>query len=585
MKKDIRYFFLLGLPALLLSSCYSFEEEPLNLNTEERVLNPADSTDNSAVKRLFYACYLNLPSSYSYIDASTDDGMTSTRGVLDYYRNGLLSPASLPDNPFSSCYTGIRYVNVFLSKVDIFPPSAQVPASYIKQMKAESRLLRAFYYFELLKRWGGVPLIGDKVFGVGDNLNIPRSSIQEVADYIEQEISPDVETSCYADLHAAQSVANDQDPANQSNMIGHVNQGVALALLSRLSLYLASPLYNESSDIQKWAKSASWSKRLIDLGVYKLRTPPAGQFAMTASNFPNPEMIMVNEVASPSASLEIANSPTGFTYQTSTGLVSTKGTYSPSQNLADAFLTLEGKSIFVNYDPEQGIDPASGYDPQKPYNSRDPRLARTLFVNDSRWLGQTVEIFEGGKNRGATKGVTYTRTGYYLKKFCGEANETASSLSDSYYHHSQLFRYGEILLNYAEAVNESDPGNDAEITKGLILLRQRAGIRAGDDGRYGLPTAYDQTLMRRIIQNERRIELAFEEHRMWDIRRWKIAEDVMNKPVRGVVIAKNDDGTFTYNYVDVSASSFRTPRDYWYPIPRAEMLGNSAMEQNPDWGY
>jgi len=596
MKKNKYLLFscLFCLQAMFFISCDTFESEPLDVNSEDKVLNPGDSTDNSSVKQLFYACYINLPSLHnrmdqkSYLDCATDDGLpTITTSTVDYFRNNYVSAGNLPDGgAWTNSYQGIRRVNLFLSKVDIFPPSSQVPAYYIKQMKAEARLLRAFYYFEMLKRWGGVPMLGDRVLTADDDLNIPRATIQEVAGYIVNEISPDVAGSCYNDLHPAQSVADDKDPDNQGNMIGHVNQGVALGFLSRLSLYLASDLYNENHSIDKWQTAASWAKRLIDLNVYALyeNPKPAFQFAMNASDFPNKEMIMLNLSANSTTNIEQNNSPTGFSYTAGSGLVNSSGYTSPSQNLVDAFLTIDGKSIYKNYDPEQGYDSEAGYDEQAPYVNRDPRLNRFIFLNGSRWLSKTVETFEGGANRGALQGVSYTRTGYYLKKFLGDNEGT--TVYTSYFHHYQIIRYAEILLNYAEAVNESDPTNDTEIVSGLIALRKRAGINAGDDGRYGLPApgTYSQDLMRSIIRNERRVELCFEEHRFWDIRRWKIAEKVMNQPVKGVRIAKNDDGTFTYSYENAANSSF-LPRLYWYPIPRGEMYGNKALEQNPGWSY
>lgn len=588
------YILLFSFPILSLVSCDSFESYPFDWNSEDKVLNPGDSTDNSAIKQLFYACYLNLPSlhnriSSSYLDAATDDALpTGTNTTLDYYRNNLISASTLPDGgAWASGYQGIRRVNLFLSKVHIFPPSAQVSAEYIKQMKAEARLLRSFYYFEMLKRWGGVPLLGDRVLTAQDDLNIPRASIQEIADYITNEISPDVPGSCYADLHPAQSIVDDQDPYNQGNMIGHVNQGVALGLLSRLHLYLASDLYNENQSKAKWETAANWAKRLIDLQVYALYNNSSAQFrqfAMEPKDFPNKEMIMINLSATPTVGIEQNNAPTGYSYTTASGLVNTYGYTSPSQNLVDAFLTLDGKSIYKNYDPKQGYDPASGYDEQNPYMNRDQRLKRYIFVNDDMWLKKKVETFDGGANRGGQQNLKYTRTGYYLKKFLG-GNEDVVNYT-AYYHHYQLIRYAEILLNYSEAVNEFEPGSDTEIVSGLIELRKRAGIKAGDDGRYGLPAAgtYSQELMRNIIRNERRIELCFEEHRFWDIRRWKIAEDVLNKPVRGVRIIKNGDGTLAYSYEDVASSSFLSHM-YWYPILRVELWGNSALEQNPGWSY
>lgn len=605
IKNKIITLLCCSLIACSFTACYNAENEPLQWNSEDRVLNPGDSTENSAIKQLFQACYIDLPLLHtrfqsSYLDAATDDALPtlnqSGSSDLNNYRNGMLSAgniASLDGDAWARNYRGIRRVNLFLEKLPIFPPSTQVPAARITRMKAEARLLRAYYYFELMKRWGGVPMLGDKVLGNDDNINIPRSSTAEVAAYILSEISPEVSkytNSCYNDLHVAQSTA-----VTDATEIGHVNQGVALGLIARMNLYLASPLFNPTNDIQRWKDAANAAKSLIALNVYDLyQATPANMFKLFAMNnddFPNKEMIMLKQMSS-NSSIETTNSPAGYSYGTGAGaltLVNSLGRTSPSQNLVDAFLTADGKSIYKDYNPANGIDPASGYDAQKPYENRDPRLARTVFLNGSMWLKRAVETFEGGRDRGAVAGAVYTQTGYYLKKFLGD-NENRESYV-GYNHHFQIIRYAEVLLNYAEAVNESEPANDAEIVLGLIALRKRAGINAGDDGRYGLPAAgtYSQELMRRIIRNERRIELAFEDHRFWDIRRWKICaagdgDAVMTQPVKGVRIQKNQDGTFSYEYEEVRSSSF-APHMYWYPIPRNEMLGNNQLKQNEGWNY
>ncbi len=606
MNFNIKLLIGLLFVAYLFTACYNLESEPLQWNSEDRVLNPGDSTENSAIKQLFQACYLDLPLLHTrlqstYLDAATDDGIPtmnqSGSGDLNNYRNGMVSAsniANLDGDAWTRNYRGIRRVNLFLEKLPIFPPSTQVPESRMVKMKAEARVLRAYYYFELMKRWGGIPLVGDQVFGATDNINIPRSTIAEVAEYIKGEISPDLNkypNSCFNDLGPAQSSA-----VNNPTEIGHMNQGVALALLSRLNLYLASPLYNPNNDLNKWKEAAEAAKELIDLGVYDLfRAPTAAtlfkQYAMNNEDFPHPEMIMIKQMGS-NSSIEQTNSPTGYSYGLGSGslaLVECKGRTSPSQNLVDAFLTSEGKSIFIDYDPEKGIDPASKYNPQDPYRNRDTRLAQTVFLNGSNWLKRPVETFDGGRDRGAIPGAVYTQTGYYLKKFLGN-NENSESFI-AYNHHYQIFRYAEILLNYAEAMNEYDPTNDEEIIRGIVELRSRARIRPGADGRYGLPAQgeYTQELMRRIIRNERRIEMAFEDQRFWDIRRWKIAaagdgDAVMTKPVKGIRITKNEDGKYSYEVEDVRQSTF-APHMYWYPIPRNEMLGNNMLEQNPGWSF
>lgn len=583
--KTMQAVCVLGL--LSAGACNSFESEPLEWNTEANVTNPQDSLANN-MKYLFNAVYNSLPTlhnrlSDSYLDAATDDGVATRDkggdGSLENYRNGNLSAgniASLDGSAWSSFYKGIRRANLFLEKIEGYPSSTQLPKEEIVRMKAETRALRAYFYFELMKRWGGVPLVGDEVFDYDDNWNIPRSSIADCAKYIMDEISPESPSSCYKDLYDAMSLP----PTGLESSVGRINKGAVLALISRLKLYLASPLYNETNDKDKWQEAVDAAKAVMALNVYDLYTKPTKKenpvflelFAVKEA-FPNKEAIMIKEAAA-GTSVESNNSPCGYQRNKSRGYTS------PSQNLVDAFPMLDGKEIG---------DPTSKYtyDPQNPYANRDPRLTYTIFYNGSKWLKRGVETFNGGLDRSDKPGLITTQTGYYLRKFLGLNEDKADNAGyNSVSHHYQIIRYAEILLNYAEALNEVDKdANVAEIEDCLIKLRKRAGIEPGADNRYGLPPAYTQDEMRRIIRNERRIELAFEEHRFWDIRRWKIAEDVMNRPVRGVEITKEADGTLRYHYVDVRTSTFDATKMYWYPIPRGEMQGNPELTQNPGWNY
>jgi hypothetical protein len=164
-----------------------------------------------------------------------------------------------------------------------------------------------------------------------------------------------------------------------------------------------------------------------------------------------------------------------------------------------------------------------------------------------------------------------------MRKFMGEF-ETAQNYGDTP-HDWPVFRYAEILLNYAEAQNEF-VGPTAEVYDAIRAIRQRAGIQSGG-GTYGLDAGLTQEQMRIIIRNERRIELAFEEHRSWDIRRWKIAEEVFSTPVNGVIIVKA--GTqLNYNVVPVQDAAFDEKR-YFYPISYDEVIKNGNMVQNPQW--
>lgn len=579
-KKSIIYLFTCA--ALFTLSCNTFETEPYEWITDKEIINPQDSTAKY-MNGLFFAIYDLLPNLHhrfqgSYLDASTDDGMPTKDlgggGSLENYRNGQLSPgniAALDGSAWNINYTGIRRANLFLMKIDEFPNSSiGITPETRKFMKAEARALRAFYYFELMKRWGGVPLLYDRVLDRNSDIDIARNSIDEVVEYILGEISPDRPGSCFNDLHDAYVTVGKGDTAG---MYGRINKGSVLGILSRLKLYLASPLFNPNNDIDKWEQAAEVAKKLIDLNIYALHNNQLDLFSVKNA-FPNKELIMVKE-AGLSTSVETNNSPAGYFNST----VKCYGLTSPSQNLVDAFLTLDGKMI---------DDPASShpYDPQNPYANRDPRLGYTVFYNGMKWLNRDVQTFEGGLDRNNRPGFFFTQTGYYLRKFSSKSEN--SSTFQSLRHHHYIIRYAEILLNYAEALNEADfAGGKAEIEKSIIQIRKRAGIEPGADNRYGLPSSYSQDEMRKIIRNERRIELAFEDHRFWDIRRWKIAdrgESVMTNPVQGVVITKQADGTLHYRYVSVKPSTFEE-KMYWYPISRAQMQSNDQLEQNPGWDY
>ena len=588
MKKTVIHKIIAGLclsGIIAVSSCNSFESEPYDRITDDMLTDPQDSTAQY-MTGLFFAIYQQLPSlhnrlnsSTSYLDAATDDGMPTRNfggsGSLENYRNGQLSPGninSLDGDAWGRCYTGIRRANVFLQKIEGHINSSWgITAREEAYMVAEARALRAYYYFELLKRWGGVPIVYDQVFDEKSDLNIPRSSVEDCVKYILDEISPDKPSSCYNDLYDAFS---ETGTGNTSAIYGRINKGSVLGIISRLKLYLASPLYNESGDINKWQEAADAAKEIIDLGIYELHPNFLDLFS-TPVAFPNKELLMLKESASLNNSIEANNSPSGY-YNSS---VKCYGYTSPSQNLVDAFLTLDGKKI----DDNTAKYP---YNPQDPYTNRDPRLSQTVFHNGSQWLNRKVETFDGGLDRNQRPGFHFTLTGYYLRKFSSKS-ENATALQTLRHHH-YIIRYAEILLNYAEALNEvGNPANNPEIEKYIIEIRKRAGIEAGTDNRYGLPPVYSQAEMRKIIRNERRIELAFEEHRFWDIRRWKIAnqnEAVMLQPVRGVVITKQADDSFRYNYVSVRESKFE-PKMYWYPIARDQMISNNKLVQNPGWNY
>jgi starch-binding outer membrane protein, SusD/RagB family len=566
MNKSIIHFSIIILLLIIAPSCRKdVETEPRDLFTDGLVW---DAQDKNAVfaKQFLANMYNYLPNGFNrvngdFLDAASGDAIpsrTNTGNSVEYYTNGLVSSFQNPDPYWANSYTGIRNVNIFLSNIDKVP----APPASIAGWKAEARFIRAFMYFELLKRYGGVPLIADKVFTLKDDLQIPRNTFEEVLNYIVSECD------------AVKGVLM-TDPGLDTDW-GRIPRGAAIALKCRLYLYAASPLFNggalaspqktkgllgyTNNDPLRWQKAIDAAEEFKALGYYALQA----SFASVFTTKKNAEVILAKQSAQ-NFNIEINNAPIGY----APNGVQSFGLTSPTQNLVDAFTMLNGLSI---------TDPLSGYDALAPYTGRDKRLDVTVFYNNIQWLKRPVETFEGGVDKPNTTNTIQTKTGYYLRKFMADFSTSTSYATQS--HNFVYFRYAEILLNYAEALNEVGRVEDA--VQQIILIRKRAGITAGVTNRYGIAAAISQTDMRSLVQNERRVELAFEEHRFWDLRRWKIANVVLNGPLTGMKITKIGPGTFTYARVTAGNTVF-SDKLYFMPIPYDEISKNSKLEQNPGW--
>lgn len=560
MKKIYYIWCVVAGVAGMLYSCKSdLETEPIELQTLDQVFDSKDSAGVSA-ERYLADVYRQLPNTLTrvgddFLDAATDDAISSnnTNTSVQQLALGTYTSDSYQDNQWASFYTGIRRANTFISNIDRVPLKAKLDngTPYNRVLKAEARFLRAMFYFELLKRHGGIPLLGDKVYQINDNIELPRNSFEECVNYIASEcdaIKDSLRVNPFSETY-----------------YGRPTNAAALALKARLLLYAASPLYNGGNidpanqltgysdfSAQRWEKAAQAAKEVIGLNQFELEPNFVNVF-VTRNN----ERIFSKQ-GDNNTSVENANGPVGY----STGI--NNGRTSPTQELVDAFGMANGLPI---------TDPASGYDEENPYAGRDNRFYGTLFYNGALWLNRPVETFEGGADKpGGIK--QQTKTGYYSRKFMGnfEAATNYSSVNHDYI----LFRYAEVLLNNAEARNEFLASPDQEVYDAVEAIRQRAGLNP-----YRLSTGLTKDAMREIIHNERRKELAFEEHRFYDVRRWKLAETEFNKQLHAMVIYQTGTGTI-YQEVPVLKMNF-VKKMYLAPIPFFEVLKNPNMVQNPGW--
>jgi len=477
-------------------------------------------------------------------DEAVNSNLNSSINIIN---NGTWSSLRTIDDQYNNMYSYIRRTNLFLEKSST---SAITPATDIPRLRGEAYFLRAMYHFELMKRYGPI-ILSTRSYTTNDNLDLPRNSVEEVVAQIA------------ADCDEAAKVL----PASQADYgtadRGRATAGAALALKSRALLYAASPLYNPTGDLSKWLAAAAAAKQLIDLNKNSLLTVAQlanlWDFSVAASNY-SPEVIFATNVSSTN-SIESNNAPVSYD--------GAKGRTNPTQELVDAFeMKVSGKPI---------TDNTSGYSAANPYSTtgttaRDPRLALFVIYNGQTFKSKPVETFTGGKDNLPTN-TNNTKTGYYMRKFLSESASWASGATTNRNRPWILFRYSEILLNYAEALNEAS-GPVADVYTYVNQVRARATMPA-------LPTGLTQSQMRDRIQNERRVELCFEGHRFFDVRRWKKGAEFFNKALTGIQITKTGT-TFTYTPFTIEGRIF-TERNYLYPIPQSEMNKTTQLKQNP--GY
>jgi len=481
---------------------------------------------------------------YSMWSSNSDESIYNNDDGSWLIQRGQIAPENLGNAGafWGRSYRGIRDCNYALNSIN----SLNISTQHKNYLIGELQFIRAFRYQDLIRNYGGVVLVGNKVYSLTDNLSdssmFQRSSIKDCIAYTVAQLD---------------SAAQLLPISNDGNIwqLGRATKGAALALKSRLLLYAASPLYN----VGTWQDAAAAALAVINLNKYSLQNDYGSLFIDQSMS--SPEIIFGRQytIVARHVCMEIANGPNGYDGWAGN---------TPLQNLVDAYQMNNGKDI---------TDPTSGYDPQNPYLNRDNRFYTTILYNGATYRNSTIDAFiPGGKDsKDGPSNWNTTKTGYYLRKFMNDNNPIDNPWSSAGQQPWIYMRYAEILLNYAEAQNEA-VGPDNSVYQAINQIRQRSSVNQP-----ALPAGLTQAQMRGAIRKERQIELAFEEHRFYDVRRWMIADVTENAPAAGIIITKNTNGTFTYTpKVALDGRSFST-KNYWLPIPRSEILAsNNQLKQN-----
>ncbi len=470
---------------------------------------------------------------------------------------------------YSIWWQGIGHANLFLSYID---NASITDAAKKSRLKAEAQLLRAFFYWELAKQYGAMPVVTEP-FSAGFAFNsLTRPTFQETVDFIVKDCD--------------EVIANSDMPLRIANVSerGRFCKAVAYAIKSQALLFNASPLWNPGNESGKWAAAAQAGRDAIqaltvqsdyrlynDYSEYFLKTQDLGGSVIDHET--------IYELPYDAGVFSVIN-----TIPTNGLIIGTSAGACPSQELIDSYeMQATGEPAVLGYQDgdhlQPIINPISGYDENNPYVGRDPRFYATVWYNESHYgvingIDHMVETFTGGSDQLlAYPNFTNTRTGYYLRKWYDPlipANQLVQQCK------WKKYRLAEIYLNYAEAENEANgPVNAYEAVN---IIRRRAGMP-------DLPAGLTKDEMRARISRERRVEFAYEEHRFWDVRRWKILSQT-DKLVTGMKITKQGGGSFTYErFVSERRTAGWQDKYLLFPIPLSEtnLIPDFADHQNPGW--
>jgi hypothetical protein len=530
----------------IVSACKKLDLAPENRFTDANYWTTADKANS--VLNTAYGQISN--SGYFFSNEALSDNAYNGRGD----NNGAASiaagtyDASLGrfKGEWSDHYRGIKTCNIFLENVD---KVTAMDANLKARMKAEARFIRAWHYFLLETWWGDVPLI-QKDLTIDEAKTIARTPKAQVVDFILKELD---------DAAAALPLNNSYTDADR----GRIAKGAAIALKARVLLY-----------DNRWADVVTECEKLIgktDNGTYALFPSYEGLFL--PQNEYNSEVMFDLEYLPPSAG---SRSYSDLRDMVPISVGGRLNAIAPTQELVDSYLMANGKK------PGEA---GSGYDENNPYVNRDPRLTNTVVYHLYQWKKrdntiQTIYTKPGSDPNQKDRfdeyapGSTSSPTGYYTRKYYDPTSTVADFGSGL---NLILIRYADVLLMYAEAKNELNQLDASVWDKTIKPIRARAGFT--DAAALNFP-AVSQAALRDIVRNERRTEFAMEGLRIFDIRRWKIAENVLNGWAHG---AKFGPPAIDNGYIRANLRTFNPGKNYLWPVPRDERAVDPNLSQNPGW--
>ena len=568
MKKIIAIFTIFS---IVLASC---KKDVLDITPLDRVSENAVWSDESLIKAYHNELYSAIPHGF-YIhmySKYTDEAYNSAPCCgADIFKLNTFNPDNIGGAGggdfwggymyyWNQGYSYVRKVNLFLEKMAL---ADALDFSDKKRLVAEAKFIRAFIYFNLFERFGGVPII-TQAYDLEDasSVKFKRNTVDECVAFIQKNLDealPDLPVK-YA--------------STESNY-GRATKDACYALASRLYLYAASPLFNPTHDNTKWQKAAAAAAVFTennDRG-YTLYSNYRNLFNQNSGAAQN-EFIFTRNFTSSNFQQAPPNN-LGRRYGAYGGWWASNG---PTQNLVDDYDMINGEPPFIWNGNTKTINPASGYDPNHPYWNRDPRFEASILHDSSVFHGDLLEMWVSSTSAqygfdSWKQSSDNPRTSYWLRKFMPEVQPI--SFAEHYTIPWPHFRLAEMYLNYAEAKFEL--GDEAKCREFINKVRARVGMP-------GIPATITGEALRQRLYNERRIELAFENHRFFDTRRWKIANIIENRPVYGMDVFLNmNTGVKTYSPVLLLQKNAYQDKMNLLPVETAEVQRNDPSLQTPGW--